>query len=101
MQRLNLRRAIEFIDIGAAESTCPIDRTTLLGRFHAREDGLMLSGAAAFAAMWRAIPLLRPFGLAARDPALLAALEALYIRFLKLRPRLQDAARWLDRERTC
>ena len=29
----------------------------------------MLSGAAAFAAMWRAIPLLRPLGLAARSPA--------------------------------
>lgn len=49
----------------------------------------MLSGAAAFAAMWRAIPLLRPLGLAARLPGVLALLEWLYGRFLGIRPRLQ------------
>ena len=55
---------------------------------------------AAFAAMWRAIPLLRPFGLAARNPLALRGLEALYVRFLKFRPRLQALARRRDRTRT-
>jgi hypothetical protein len=39
--------------------------------------------------MWRAIPLLRPLGLAARSPLVLRVLEAAYLQFLKLRPRLQ------------
>ncbi|MEE4205106.1 MAG: DUF393 domain-containing protein [Erythrobacter sp.] len=91
MRRLDRRGAIGFVDVsdeGAPES-CPIDRATLLERFHAEEDGELLEGAAAFAAMWRAIPLLRPLGLAARVPVVLRVLEAAYRRFLKVRPRLQ------------
>lgn len=61
----------------------------MLARFHASENGQMLSGAAAFAAMWRAIPLLRPLGLLARNASVLAALEWLYLRFLVVRPGLQ------------
>jgi hypothetical protein len=48
-----------------------------------------LSGAAAFAAMWRAIPLLRPIGLAAQNRVILALLERSYRLFLRIRPRLQ------------
>ncbi|MFO6448418.1 thiol-disulfide oxidoreductase DCC family protein [Erythrobacter sp. NE805] len=90
MRRLDRRGAITFVDVaGGADPSCPVDRTQLLARFHAEEDGEVHSGAAAFAAMWRAIPLLRPFGLAARHPLVLEALEAAYLRFLKVRPRLQ------------
>ena len=90
MRRLDRSEAIDFIDVGRlpAES-CPIDRDTLLARFHASENGQLLSGAAAFAAMWRAVPLLRPFGLAARSPWLLIQLERLYLIFLRFRPHLQ------------
>lgn len=97
MRRLDRRGAIRFVDVADAASLCPIDRATLLARFHAEEDGRMLSGAAAFAAMWRAIPLLRPIGLAARNAHVLAALEWLYCRYLPVRPRLQA---WLRRGRT-
>lgn len=94
MRRWDWRGGIDFVDVTGAEA-CPLDRVELLARFHAREDGgPILSGAAAFAAMWRAIPLLRPLGLLARHPAVLAAMERLYIRFLRVRPRLQ---RWLAR----
>jgi predicted DCC family thiol-disulfide oxidoreductase YuxK len=93
MRRLDRRGAIEFVDVSTPESACPIDRQALLERFHARENGVMLSGAAAFAAMWRAIPLLRPLGLIARWKPVLAMLEAAYLRFLKLRPRLQRLMR--------
>ena len=48
----------------------------------------MLSGAAAFAAMWRAIPVLRPLGLAARNALVLRGLERLYVAFLRVRPAL-------------
>lgn len=92
MRRLDRRGAIRFVDVASPESVCPIDRGELLARFHAREDGVMLSGAAAFAAMWRAIPVLRPLGLLARNRLVLRALEALYLRFLKVRPRLQALA---------
>lgn len=90
MRRLDRRGAITFVDVAAgADPTCPIDRAQLLARFHAEEEGRVLSGAAAFAAMWRAIPLLRPLGLAARHQLVLALLEAAYLRFLVVRPRLQ------------
>ena len=92
MRRLDWRGRIDFVDASSTEA-CPLDRAELLARFHASEDGSpMLSGAAAFAAMWRAIPLLRPLGLLARNHAVLASMERLYVRFLRVRPRLQ---RWL------
>ena len=89
MRRLDRRGAIEFVDVADQASVCPTDRAALLARFHAREDGRLLSGAAAFAAMWRAIPLLRPLGLAARRPGVLAMLEWSYVRLLRFRPKLQ------------
>ena len=93
MRRLDRGGRIRFVDATDPDDSCPIDRRTLLARFHAREDGRMLSGAAAFAAMWRAIPLLAPLGQAARIPIVLRLLERLYLRFLKIRPRLQALAR--------
>lgn len=93
MRRLDRRGAIEFVDATqVSASACPIGRAELLARFHASEDGRLLSGAAAFAAMWRAIPLLRPLGLAARSPTVLAILERIYRAFLRVRPRLQRLA---------
>jgi predicted DCC family thiol-disulfide oxidoreductase YuxK len=94
MRRLDRRGAIRFIDAaGAGEADCPVGKAELLARFHARENGRLLSGADAFAAMWRAIPLLRPLGLLARIPPVLALLERAYRLFLRFRPRLQRLAR--------
>lgn len=89
MRRLDRAGAIQFIDAAADATVCPLDRGQLLARFHAREDGQILSGAAAFAAMWRAIPLLRPLGLLARNRLVLAVLERLYVQFLRVRQGLQ------------
>ena len=97
MRRLDRLGAIEFVDVAAGDATCPVDRAELLARFHALEDGTMVSGAAAFAAMWRAIPRLRPLGLAARNPVVLFVMERSYRVFLRLRPRLQRWATRLDR----
>jgi hypothetical protein len=88
MRRLDHRGNISFVDV--TTGSCALDREQMLARLHARETGgPMLSGAAAFAAMWRAIPLLRPLGLLARNRYVLGGLEALYVRFLRVRPRLQ------------
>ena len=89
MRRLDRRHAIEFVDAAAETGTCPVDRAALLNRFHAQEHGAaIVSGAAAFAAMWRAIPLLRPLGLIARNVWVLRGLEQLYVAFLRIRPSL-------------
>jgi len=96
MRRLDRANAIDFVDVAPEGATCPIDRQLLLARFHAREaGGPILDGAAAFAAMWRAIPMLRPLGVVARNRLILAALERLYLAFLKVRPWLQRRARVL------
>lgn len=99
MRRLDRRGAIRFLDIAdQAPSDCPVDQADLLARFHAREGDQTLSGAAAFAAMWRAIPLLRPLGLVAQNPVVLGLLERCYNMFLRIRPRLQQIAlRWEQR----
>jgi predicted DCC family thiol-disulfide oxidoreductase YuxK len=89
MRWLDKKQAISFIDVTAKDSVCPLKPSELLARFHAQENGVMLSGAAAFAAMWRAIPVLRPLGLAARNQHILAFLERVYIFFLRHRPKLQ------------
>jgi predicted DCC family thiol-disulfide oxidoreductase YuxK len=89
MRHLDKKSAIMFVDASDETTTCPIDRATLLSRFHAREGETLHVGAAAFAAMWRAIPLLRPLGLIARNAWVLALLERLYVNFLTVRPRLQ------------
>ncbi|KQS50843.1 MULTISPECIES: thiol-disulfide oxidoreductase DCC family protein [unclassified Sphingomonas] len=93
MRRLDRRGAIEFVDASEPGTICPTDRDALLARFHASEDGRMLSGAEAFAAMWRAIPVLRPLGLVAKNAVVLAFLERTYRGFLRVRPRLQALMR--------
>lgn len=97
MRRLDMRGAITFVDASDPATGCPADRDAMLARFHACEDGRMLSGAAAFAAMWRAIPLLRPLGLVARNGVVLAELERAYRLFLRARPALQTLARRMER----
>lgn len=94
MKRLDRKEAIRFIDVAAgADPSCPIDQSTLLERFHARENGKIVSGAAAFAAMWRAIPAMRTLGLIARNKTVLRILERLYVWHLRIRPQLQAIAR--------
>ena len=93
LRRLDWSERIRFVDAADRTSTCPLERDTMLARLHAVEHGVLLSGAAAFAAMWRAIPLLRPFGLAARWRPIERLLEAGYRWFLKYRPRLQALMR--------
>ncbi|MEM1229296.1 MAG: DUF393 domain-containing protein [Pseudomonadota bacterium] len=92
MRRLDRRSAIDFVDVHGG-GVCPLDRESLLARLHARDtDGALVSGAAAFAAMWRAIPLLRPLGLVARWQPALWLLETAYRGFLRVRPAVQRLA---------
>jgi predicted DCC family thiol-disulfide oxidoreductase YuxK len=84
---------IDWIDLAARvepEVVPGLARCDALARMHVRTaDGQLVSGAAAFAALWRALPLTRPLGWACSWPPLLRVLEAAYVRFLRWRPRLQ------------
>ena len=89
MRKLDWFDKVDFVDV-LSTPDCPIQRERLLERFHAeRLGGPLLSGAAAFALLWRSLPLLRPLGEIARIPFVLRALEITYLKFLKIRPRLQ------------
>ena len=93
MRKLDRRQAIDFVSIQAGTG-CPISSADLMKRFHAQERGEpVVSGAAAFAAMWRAIPVLRPIGLLARFRPILWILERMYRGFLVIRPWLQRRVR--------
>ena len=93
MRKLDKKNAIDFVSIQTATG-CPISTDELMQRFHAQERGkAIVSGAAAFAAMWRAIPLLRPLGLLAKLKPVLWVLERMYRGFLKIRPWLQNRVR--------
>ncbi|MBB4615356.1 thiol-disulfide oxidoreductase DCC family protein [Novosphingobium taihuense] len=93
MRRLDRGGAIDFVDIADPCMPCPVDRETALSRFHVSEGGRILSGAAAFAAMWRAVPALRWLGMLARWRPVELLLEGAYRAFLKIRPRLQRLVR--------
>lgn len=101
LRRLDRRRQITFLDIsgggGDDGPACPRPRGELLAQLHASENGRLLAGAAAFAAMWRAIPVLRPLGLLARWRPALWSLQRLYVGFLRVRPTLQRFARLMER----
>ncbi len=95
LQRLDRRRRIRFVDVSPpdAAAACPVERTDLLARFHARERGRpVVSGAAAFAVVYRQIPWLAPLGQLLRVPPLLWLAERAYRGFLHLRPQLQRLA---------
>lgn len=94
MRRLDKLHRIAFADLTEPSTVCPLDRSLMLARFHATTDqGETLSGAAAFAAMWREIPALRPLGQLAHIPGVLPVMERAYVLFLKIRPALQRLAR--------
>jgi predicted DCC family thiol-disulfide oxidoreductase YuxK len=72
-------------------------------RFHVRDDsGLLLSGGAAFARLWRALPGWRVLGWCFAWPPMSWGLELSYRAFLPLRPKLQRLARrwWRDVDST-
>lgn len=78
-----------FRDIAATTSApAPdLDRETALARFHVRrQDGMLVSGAAAFLALWRATPRLRLIGRVLSVPPLPWLLEGAYRLFLRVRP---------------
>lgn len=94
MRRLDRASAIAFVDL-SLPGACPTDRNARLARLHAQvRGGPMVAGAAAFVAMWRVVPALRPLAALASPPPVLWFLERAYGLFLRVRPVLQAFVRW-------
>ena len=84
-----------FTDI-ANEGEAPeeIGREAALKRFHVRRaDGVLLSGAAAFAELWKTTPGWRWLGHVAAVPPFVWLGEGLYRVFLLIRPGIQSFVR--------
>ena len=78
-----------FENISADDTVLPdgVSRQEALARFHVRlGSGEIVSGAAAFIALWRATPRFRLLGRMASIPPLPWLLEKAYLGFLKVRP---------------
>ena len=100
MRRLDRDSVIAFVDL-SLPGGCPTDRAARLARLHAQpRGGSMVSGAAAFVAMWRVLPDLRPLAALASPPPVQWLLERAYLVFLEIRPVLQAIVRWLIARQT-
>jgi predicted DCC family thiol-disulfide oxidoreductase YuxK len=80
---------LAFVDVSAAASGSlgpGLTREAALARLHLRRaDGTLVSGAAAFAELWRHLPGLAWVGRLAAAPLVLPALELGYRAFLRIR----------------
>ena len=85
----------QFTDISGEDAPPPeISRTEAMKRFHVRRrDGTLMSGAAAFAELWKATPGWRWLGHIAAIPPFVWIGEGLYRLFLIVRPAVQKAVR--------
>lgn len=85
--------AVSWVDVSAVESDAVapgLTRNAAMARFHVRRgDGKLISGGAAFAELWRALPGFRAIGRIASVWPLTPLLELAYRAFLPVRPYLQ------------
>jgi predicted DCC family thiol-disulfide oxidoreductase YuxK len=88
------RTDARFVDVSDPDNL-PRDLSAeeAMARFHVREDGRLLSGAAAFAALWRVTRGFRLAGRIAGLPGVRHGLEGLYRAFLVVRPLVQRSVR--------
>lgn len=85
--------AITFVDASSAsrneDLTAGLSADLALSRFHVRDEaGQLISGAAAFALLWRTLPRWRWLGRLVGSPAVLPLAERAYTLVLPLRPPL-------------
>ena len=104
LRPLNSDSPVCFADVNDTAFSLPsalppgTTREQLLARFHVRgRDGVLLSGAPAFLALWAVLPGWRWLALAGRLPGAAWVMERGYRLFLRWRPMLQRWAFRLDR----
>ncbi|NQW93955.1 MAG: demethoxyubiquinone hydroxylase family protein [Polaromonas sp.] len=102
LQPVNASQTLAFADISRADTPLPPGgiRSDYLARFHVqRADGQVLSGAAAFVALWATLPGWRYLALVARLPGATPAMELAYRAFLRIRPQMQGIAKAFEAPR--
>ncbi|MBX9926958.1 MAG: DUF393 domain-containing protein, partial [Hyphomicrobiaceae bacterium] len=85
---------VTWIDVSAVPDGGTVEpglsKRAAMARFHVRRsDGALISGAAAFAELWRALPGFSTFGRIAGLPGVVHVLELAYRALLPVRPWLQ------------
>ncbi|MDE3239473.1 MAG: DUF393 domain-containing protein [Paracoccaceae bacterium] len=93
--------ALCLVDVSRPEAALPpgVTQAEALARFHVRAaDGRVLSGAAAFVAVWQSLPRWRWLARLARVPGMLWVMERGYRLFLPLRPAIVAVYRRLARK---
>lgn len=95
-------QALQWVDVSAGQPLGEgLSCEAAMRRFHVREaNGRLLSGGAAFARLWRALPGWRVLGWVFAWPPMSWLLALAYRVFLPVRPALQRLARrwWRDPE---
>ena len=90
--------ALQFVDV-SGDATIhggDLSKADALKRFHIRQaDGTLVSGAAAFVEVWRALPGWSWAARVASVPGVLPVLELMYRAFLPVRPALARAVGFL------
>lgn len=94
-QSLKPLAPVAWLDVSQATAQIsPSDQARYMARFHVRQsNGQLLNGAAAFVALWLAMPGWRWLGRMGRLPGVTPLLELAYQMFLRLRPLLQRCMR--------
>lgn len=97
-QALDSLEPVAWLDVSQASlSLSPAERARYLARFHVRDrSGQLLSGAAAFVALWQTMPGWRWLGRIGALPGITPLLELFYRGFLQVRPGLQRLVRAFD-----
>ncbi len=98
-QNLTPLAPLAWMDVSQPQAAVPdsADRAAYLARFHVqRANGEVLSGAAAFVALWQTLPGWRWLGRLGALPGITPLLELAYRAFLRVRPQMQRLARALD-----
>ena len=100
-QSLKPLETVAWLDVSeASASLAPQDQARYMARFHVRQkDGSLLSGAAAFVALWLVMPGWRWLGKVGSLPGVTPVLELMYRGFLHLRPTLQRLVRAAEAKR--
>lgn len=92
-QRADGASGINWVDVAANQGGAiaqDLSHADALARFHVRQpNGELLSGAAAFAAMWLALPRWRWLGRLVSLPGVRHIAEGSYRAFLLIRPAIQ------------
>jgi predicted DCC family thiol-disulfide oxidoreductase YuxK len=97
-RRQDTARAVRFLDASQDGIVLGSDLSKLqaMARFHVRtSEGSLISGAAAFVELWRALPRWSWAAKLAQGRRSMTMLEFGYRGFLHIRPGLSKLARWL------